>query len=54
MFIEQWREVLRTEEATKIIALSDMLIADESKRQAATFNEEYLGMPGSFRKLNVD
>ncbi|KAJ8711044.1 hypothetical protein PYW07_008286 [Mythimna separata] len=27
---------------------------DESKRHAAKFNEEYMGMPGSFRCLSVD
>ncbi|XP_028167691.1 retinol-binding protein pinta-like [Ostrinia furnacalis] len=51
---EQWKEVLRSEEATRIISQSDKLVSDESKRQSAAFNEEYLGMPGSFRKLNVD
>ncbi|KAL0818346.1 hypothetical protein ABMA28_008825 [Loxostege sticticalis] len=50
----QWKEVLRTEEATKLISEADKLISDESKRQASTFNQEYLGMPGSFRKLTVD
>ncbi|VVC96105.1 unnamed protein product, partial [Leptidea sinapis] len=29
-------------------------LADESKRSSSKFNEEYLGMPGSFRKLDVD
>ncbi|XP_052751926.1 uncharacterized protein LOC113513888 [Galleria mellonella] len=51
---EQWKEVLRSEEATRVIENMDKLITDESKRDVSKFNEEYLGMPGSFRKLNVD
>ncbi|KAM3963907.1 uncharacterized protein ACR2FA_001942 [Aphomia sociella] len=51
---EQWKEVLRTEEATRIITNMDKLITDESKRDVSKFNQEYMGMPGSFRKLNVD
>ncbi|XP_045503696.1 uncharacterized protein LOC123700507 [Colias croceus] len=51
---EQWKEMLRTEEARQIIKDSDKLVADESRRNTSKFNEEYLGMPGSFRKLNVD
>lgn len=51
---EQWKETLNTEEAQKIIKASDKLVTDESKRLAVKFNEEYLGMPGSFRRLDVD
>ncbi|XP_013184234.2 alpha-tocopherol transfer protein [Amyelois transitella] len=51
---EQWKEVLHTEEAAKIIANTDKMVTDESKRDGTTFNQEYMGMPGSFRKLNVD
>ncbi|CAF4802507.1 unnamed protein product [Pieris macdunnoughi] len=51
---EQWKETLKTEEAKKIIKDMDQLVADESRRSSSKFNEEYLGMPGSFRKLNVD
>lgn len=47
-------KMLRGEEATKIIRETDQLISDESKRQTAKFNEEYMGMPGSFRTLTVD
>ncbi|RVE47533.1 hypothetical protein evm_007792 [Chilo suppressalis] len=51
---ELWQETLRTEEATKIISNINNIIADESKRPTNQFNQEYMGMPGSFRKLNVD
>ncbi|XP_059049896.1 alpha-tocopherol transfer protein-like [Achroia grisella] len=51
---EQWKEVLRTEEAARIITNMDKLITDESKRDVSKFNQEYMGMPGSFRSLNVD
>ncbi|XP_072934373.1 uncharacterized protein [Epargyreus clarus] len=50
----QWKDLLKTKECMKIIQDSDKWVADESKRTTAKFNEEYLGMPGSFRKLNVD
>ncbi|XP_045770025.1 alpha-tocopherol transfer protein-like [Maniola jurtina] len=51
---EQWKSVLKTEEAQKLIASCNKLVADESKRSACKFNEEYMGMPGSFRQLIVD
>ncbi|XP_075983599.1 alpha-tocopherol transfer protein-like [Anticarsia gemmatalis] len=51
---DQWKETLRGEDAKKIIKDSEKLISDESKRHTAKFNEEYMGMPGSFRKLTVD
>ncbi|XP_052738972.1 alpha-tocopherol transfer protein-like [Bicyclus anynana] len=51
---EQWESILKTEEAQKLIGLCNRLVADESKRSAFKFNEEYLGMPGSFRQLTVD
>lgn len=51
---DQWREILKGEEAKKHISDAEKMISDESKRQTAKFNEEYMGMPGSFRKLTVD
>ncbi|KAJ8712719.1 hypothetical protein PYW08_008023 [Mythimna loreyi] len=51
---EQWKETLRTEEARKMVKDAEKLVSDESKRQTSKFNEEYMGMPGSFRKLTVD
>lgn len=49
-----WKETLSSEQARKLIKDSDQLVSDESKRSSSKFNEEYLGMPGSFRKLDVD
>ncbi|XP_053617354.1 alpha-tocopherol transfer protein-like [Plodia interpunctella] len=51
---EQWREILHTDEAAKVLADTEKMITDESKRDSSSFNLEYMGMPGSFRKLNVD
>ncbi|XP_039752590.1 alpha-tocopherol transfer protein-like [Pararge aegeria] len=51
---EQWQSILKTEEAQNLIGICNKLVADETKRSAFKFNEEYLGMPGSFRKLTVD
>ncbi|XP_046964322.1 uncharacterized protein LOC124533191 isoform X2 [Vanessa cardui] len=51
---EQWKEYLKTDQARTILETSNKLISDESKRCSIKFNEEYLGMPGSFRRLNVD
>ncbi|XP_045454112.1 uncharacterized protein LOC123663481 [Melitaea cinxia] len=51
---EQWRDILKTEESRKIIDKYNKLVSDESKRSSVKFNEEYMGMPGSFRRLDVD
>ncbi|XP_026728105.1 alpha-tocopherol transfer protein-like [Trichoplusia ni] len=51
---EQWKEHLKTDEAKRLIKETEKLVSDESKRQTSKFNEEYMGMPGSFRKLTVD
>ncbi|CAH0713631.1 unnamed protein product, partial [Brenthis ino] len=51
---EQWREYLKSDEGRKVVEISNNLKSDESRRNCAKFNEEYLGMPGSFTKLNVD
>ncbi|KPJ11590.1 Alpha-tocopherol transfer protein [Papilio machaon] len=50
----QWREELTTKKARQIIKDMDKLVSDETKRTSSKFNEEYMGMPGSFRKLTVD
>ncbi|KAG7303408.1 hypothetical protein JYU34_011923 [Plutella xylostella] len=50
----QWKDELRTDAARKLIKELDNLRTDETKRQTGKFNEEYLGMPGSFRTLSVD
>lgn len=54
IFTEQWKTTFRTPEARKIVKEADKLVSDEQRRSSAKFNEEYMGMPGSFRKLTVD
>ncbi|CAH0713620.1 unnamed protein product, partial [Brenthis ino] len=51
---EQWKECFSSEEAREIAQNTNKLFSDESKRNSYKFNEEYLGMPGSFKKLTVD
>ncbi|CAH2093972.1 unnamed protein product [Euphydryas editha] len=51
---EQWKDILKTEESRKIVEECNKLVSDESKRSSVKFSEEYLGMPGSFRRLDVD
>lgn len=51
---EKWKKLLRQEEARKIIQDTEKLVSDETKRHESKFNEEYMGMPGSFRRLAVD
>lgn len=53
-FSDQWKDILRGEDAKKLISDSEKIVSDESKRHTSKFNEEYMGMPGSFRKLTVD
>lgn len=51
---EKWREVLKQDDALRFLKESERLVSNESKRQDSKFNEEYMGMPGSFRRLAVD
>ncbi|VVC96104.1 unnamed protein product [Leptidea sinapis] len=51
---EQWKEMIKSDESVKIFTNAEKWVSDESKRTSSTFNEEYLGMPGSFRKLDLD
>nr|ATY51909.1 CTD15 [Heliconius melpomene] len=51
---ELWQECFTSEEARQIVENTNKLVSDESKRSSFKFNEEYLGMPGSFKKLAVD
>ncbi|XP_050353686.1 alpha-tocopherol transfer protein-like [Nymphalis io] len=51
---EQLKNYLKTEEANEIIEHSSKIVSNETKRSCIRFNEEYLGMPGSFKRLNVD
>ncbi|KAL0867818.1 hypothetical protein ABMA27_008520 [Loxostege sticticalis] len=51
---EKWKEHLSKPEMIQWMEDQDKLVSDESKRSSNNFNQEYMGMPGSFRKLNVD
>ncbi|KAI8442110.1 hypothetical protein MSG28_005736 [Choristoneura fumiferana] len=47
-------EELSTEEHIEYMKFSQSASTDESKRTKDKFNENYIGMPGSFRTLSVD
>ncbi|KAI8442109.1 hypothetical protein MSG28_005735 [Choristoneura fumiferana] len=49
-----WTDLLSSEEAQRMIKDLDKIVSDESRRTSSKFNEEYLGIPGSFRKLDFD
>ncbi|XP_063541328.1 alpha-tocopherol transfer protein-like [Cydia strobilella] len=51
---DAWNDFMSNEETKQRIKDLDQLVADESRRTNTKFNDEYLGMPGSFRKLTVD
>ncbi|CAG4932519.1 unnamed protein product [Colias eurytheme] len=51
---EEWVEILSTEEHKEYIKHINSAGTDESLRTENKFNEEYAGMPGTFRLLTVD
>ncbi|KAJ8712715.1 hypothetical protein PYW08_008019 [Mythimna loreyi] len=51
---EEWMEELSTEEHVEFMKMMNKACTDETKRHDGKFNEEYMGMPGSFRGLSVD
>ncbi|CAH2093971.1 unnamed protein product [Euphydryas editha] len=51
---EEWRKYFKTEEVKRIIEHSNKLVSNESRRSVYKFNEEYFGIPGSFKQINVD
>ncbi|GBP24615.1 Alpha-tocopherol transfer protein [Eumeta japonica] len=50
----KWMEETFSTTMAEYCIAAERLVTDESRRSADKFNEEYMGMPGSFRKLNVD
>ncbi|KAI5631734.1 CRAL/TRIO domain-containing protein [Phthorimaea operculella] len=50
----EWIDILSSEEHMAYFKEINSARTDESLRQRATFNEQYMGMPGSFRMLSVD
>nr|XP_049698914.1 alpha-tocopherol transfer protein-like [Helicoverpa armigera] len=51
---EEIMEELSMERHVKYMEMMSKACTDETKRHAGKFNEEYMGMPGSFRNLSVD
>ncbi|KAJ8712713.1 hypothetical protein PYW08_008017 [Mythimna loreyi] len=50
----EWVEELSSAEHVEYIKMMHKAGTDETKRHEGKFNEEYMGMPGSFRCLSVD
>ncbi|KAJ8711047.1 hypothetical protein PYW07_008289 [Mythimna separata] len=50
----EWVEELSSEEHVEYMKMMQKACTDETRRHAGKFNEEYMGMPGSFRSLCVD
>ncbi|XP_049879551.1 uncharacterized protein LOC126376282 [Pectinophora gossypiella] len=51
---EKWMQVLSTKEFTEYLRGMNAANTDESLRQTDKFNDQYMGMPGTFRTLRVD
>ncbi|CAH0595082.1 unnamed protein product [Chrysodeixis includens] len=51
---EDWIEAFSSDEHVEYMKMMNKACTDETKRLSEKFNEEYLGMPGSFRSLAVD
>ncbi|XP_075983784.1 uncharacterized protein LOC142981632 [Anticarsia gemmatalis] len=49
-----WIDELSSPEHVKYMEMMCRACTDESLRRTDKFNEEYMGMPGSFRNLSVD
>ncbi|KAJ8711045.1 hypothetical protein PYW07_008287 [Mythimna separata] len=50
----EWRAELSSEEHVEYMKVMNKACSDETKRYEGKFNEEYMGLPGSFRCLSVD
>ncbi|XP_030031257.1 uncharacterized protein LOC115448095 isoform X2 [Manduca sexta] len=51
---KKWMEIISTEEHTAYMKEMNGACTDESRRSKLDFNNEYIGMPGTFRTLTVD
>ncbi|XP_022115169.2 uncharacterized protein LOC110993280 [Pieris rapae] len=51
---DDWQDELSSEEFKKYLEERSKMCTDESLRPKDRFNDEYAGMPGSFRVLSVD
>lgn len=54
MFTEKWNSILSTKEFRNHWREMSGARTDEARRQADQYNEQYMGMPGTFRSLSVD
>ncbi|XP_075984092.1 alpha-tocopherol transfer protein-like [Anticarsia gemmatalis] len=52
--IDDWVEELSTEKHIEFMKTMRQACTNEKLRRSDKFNEEYLGMPGSFRNMTVD
>ncbi|KAJ2937369.1 hypothetical protein O0L34_g1963 [Tuta absoluta] len=50
----KWMEVLDSKDFKTYLKEMSTAITDEKFRQTDTFNDQYMGMPGTFRTLKVD
>ncbi|CAH2085353.1 unnamed protein product [Euphydryas editha] len=48
------KDFIKSDAGRRTIEDSSKIVANESRRSTIKFNEEYMGMPGSFKNLNVD
>ncbi|XP_047538587.1 uncharacterized protein LOC125072119 [Vanessa atalanta] len=51
---DELKNYLKSDEAREVIEHSSKIVSNETRRNCIRFNEEYLGMAGSFKQLNVD
>ncbi|XP_075984153.1 uncharacterized protein LOC142981898 [Anticarsia gemmatalis] len=52
--IADWTDELSSEDHVNYMKMMNAACTDECLRQSNQFNEEYMGIPGSFRNLSVD
>lgn len=53
-FSEKWVDILSSDEFQKYFQEMKEATTDEKYRDTDKWNEEYMGMPGTFRTLNLD
>lgn len=50
----EWVDELSGEEHVEYMKMMNKACTNEKLRRRDKFNQEYMGMPGSFRNLSVD
>lgn len=51
---DDWVKELNSEEFTKYRIEMNKACTDETLRPVSSFNDQYVGMPGTFRTLTLD